>query len=254
MQVEKPAAADIRHMLLFGYHPDTTRLLVFGALAAFDVTCPVLCGYRASTALHSSFTVRCSNAPSPAGTPLGCTSLAAAFGMDALLQQQAASVQRPPCSFAVPSYEALAAGGAPVPWFACSQARHAFMTTLLLQLLASQGIFAGEPALVRALFAVQATPLLHHNQSEARLEAQDAAAERARLSAKRWLQEPLFSGNLVAWSAFAANEAHAGRHKQASKVCIKQWRLCLQQPASRLQFRWCSRHVPEECKHALQRF
>lgn len=216
LQDEKPDAAQIRHMLLFGYHPDTMRLLVSAALAQFDVCCPALCGYWPEAALPSATALESSNAPTAAGAPLSHASLASAMGLHALVQHPAAPATRP---LSVASFEAFAAGQPLPPWHARSRARHAFVTNLLLQLLASQGAFAGEPALTRALFAVQVAPLLDTSEDACTAESADAAADRARASAKRWLQEPLFANSLPAWSAFAANEAHAGRYKQAGKAC-----------------------------------
>jgi hypothetical protein len=120
----------------------------------------------------------------------------------------------------VPSFEGLAAGDSTglVPWYARSRARHVATRTLLLQVLAPGGRFSGDAGLIRALYQVEAAPLCQLAGAGLVQEAAAAAVDRARASAKRWLQEPMLANSLAAWSAFAALEHRGRRPKQALRV------------------------------------
>jgi hypothetical protein len=223
--------AEFTRLVLRHCHPDTRRLLVYGLLACIDVPCVSTCGYLVSAATPTAHHLRDGNVATAASVPLTTAPLAAALGLSVGDRDQT-DTPRAHAWQQVASFEAFApaCGGTSVPWFARSPERHAFARTALLQMLAPGGSLAGDPGLVRALFHVEGTRVVHAvstgtvedatrgNVESWQLESAPVAAERARASAKRWLQEPMLARSLVAWSAFAALEERYGRHKQALKV------------------------------------
>jgi hypothetical protein len=223
-------ASDVRHVLLFGAHPDATRLLLYGALAALDVPCTSASGYLVAAATPASQRLRDSNCCGGAAAhPLAAQPLSTALGLSFCTAAPARDggadlADAGPDWLRVASFEAMTrsdGAGAPAPWYARSPARHAFVRSMLLQMLAPGGRFSGDPGLIRALFHVEATPILSQSPvggQAASRETLAAAGEHARKSAKRWLQEPMLAKSLSAWSAFAALEESCGRHRQAMQV------------------------------------
>jgi hypothetical protein len=210
---------DIRHTLLATTHAETTRLLVFAALSLFDIHCSSLSGLSVGPSAPCSHQLFCSS-DSPCDE---ARSLAQILG----LSFSTASVSDLSSSpIGGTSFENLLSGSdSRVPWFARSEGRFRFVRCTLLQMLAPGNPFSGDPGVIRALFRVEGECIcqtrdepLTDQAPEVTQESGDAAAKRARCTAKRWLQEPVFASSLVAWSAFAALEEAAGRHKQAVQV------------------------------------
>ena len=228
-------APDVRHVLLFGCHPDTMRLLTYSLLACFDVPCVSTCGYLVSAATPAAHQLHGDNNTNAASLPLTPVSLAVALGLGAgATPADGSAVSHDWLN--VSSSETIAAGtdAQAVPWYARSPERHAFARTALLQMLAPGGSLSEDVGLIRALFHVEGTPILRLDETGSTvLETAAAAGARARASAKRWLQEPMLARSLTAWSAFAALEERCGRHKQALKVAPPQcYYTCAAQTAS----------------------
>jgi len=101
--------------------------------------------------------------------------------------------------------------------FAASRKRHAVLRSMVALLAASSSL-KGEPFLTRALFAIEASPLLSGADGGAEAgtaEAPAAAAERARCAAKQTLSREGAAKDAVMWSGYAALEARCGRRKAA---------------------------------------
>lgn len=199
---------DVRHMLLFGAHPDTTRLLTHAALRCLDVPVGGVSGLAAAAAAPFCQQLRDRSTGDDGATlsaVLGFAGAAQGGGDGGSQWSQ------------VESFEARAEGATVgTPWYARTQGRHRFVRSILLQMLAPGGRFASDPDLIRALFRVEAAPVCLSTGSQ-RQTAEDAVA-RARASAKRWLQDSFLSGNLTAYGAFAALEAAAGKHAEALRI------------------------------------
>lgn len=179
--------------------------------------CASTCGHIVPAA--TPFTQRLRDSNTAAGArPFAPRSLACELGLCADGGARGRGAQE---WLEVPSFEGLAAGGSSghkASWYARSIARHTDVRTLLLQVLAPGGRFSGDAGLIRALFQVEAAPVFQPAGAGLVQEVESAAIERARSSAKRWLQEPMLANSLAAWSAFAALEHHSGRPKQALRV------------------------------------
>ena len=218
------SSTDARHVLLFGLHPDSSRLLVFAALSQMGVRCPSACGHLLGSTTPQLQQLRDSNATSDTPAPLQQDALANALG----LAHGGGTAQVPPWLQVQALEQHACSASQPTPWYARSAARHALVRSTLLQMLAPGSRLSGDPALIRALFALEATPVLQSSTdgTECMQEAAQAAQQRARTSARRWLQEPMLAQSLAAWSAYAALEEACGKHKQARQVrhCIHRGR------------------------------